>query len=427
MFGVRDDTHEIVGTSVDLLGETVGAEAFIYWLNKYLDPHITVQVEQIDYNGKRVEIMCIAPGYQQPVKFKKIPYIRIGTSQQPLSNYPDRERELWHITSGFSFETSTLSEHFSAEDLNDAFSIKSLLTSLGSRSDEVPGAIDDLVARGLIKDDMQGKFAVSTLLAIACGRDASRFPQFDGKTVRVLTYKGKDKLDALDDREGRRGYLTTFVSLLAYIMGRIPSSEQMLHGVRTKTYGIPENTIREFLANAIVHQDFTQPGRPLVEIFKDKVRITNPGVPLVSVDRFIDTPSKTRNPKFAKMMRDAGFCEERGSGVDRAVSEIERAKLPPPLIEAVEGATVVTVFMARKFADMSAEERQRACFQHACLAFEQSEPMSNASLRSRFGLSDRQYTAVSNVISDTIASGRIKPLNDDQANRNARYVPYYAP
>ena len=427
VFGVRDDTHEIVGTSVDLLGEHVGTDAFMFWLTKYLEPRITVQVEQLEYDGKRVEILCIAPGYQQPVKFKRIPYIRIGSSQQPLSNYADRERELWQITSGFSFETSTLDEHFSSAELSEAFSIKALLSKIGGRSDDVPEALEDLAARGLIKDDMQGKFAVSTLLAISCGRDARRFPLFEGKTVRVIAYKGKDKLTALDDHEGRRGYLTTFSALLDYIMGRLPSVEQMLHGVRTKVYGLPERSIREFLANAIVHQDFTQPGRPLVEIFKDKVRITNPGIPLVSVDRFIATPSKTRNPKFAKMMRDAGLCEERGSGVDRAIDEIERASLPPPLIEEVEGATVVTMFMARKFADMSAEERQRACFQHACLAFERSEPMSNSSLRSRFGLSARQYTTVSNIIADTIASGRIKPLNDDQANRSARYVPYYAP
>jgi predicted HTH transcriptional regulator len=125
-------------------------------------------------------------------------------------------------------------------------------------------------------------------------------------------------------------------------------------------------------------------------------------------------------------MRDAGFCEERGSGVDRAIQAIEDAELPPPLIEAIEGSTVVTVFMPRAFADLTQDERIRACFQHACLRHEKGSPMSNSTLRSRLGLSERQYPQASNVIRDAIDMGRIKPLNEDQGNRNARYVPYFA-
>jgi predicted HTH transcriptional regulator len=301
------------------------------------------------------------------------------------------------------------------------------LSKLGSKSAAGRPVIDSLIARGLIKDDLQGRYEVSALLAMTCARDLNRFPALENKGTRVVTYKGKDKLEASDDKEGTKGHLITFVSLLEYIMSRIPSTEQMLHGVRTKVYSIPEKSIREFLANALVHQDFTQMGsRPTVEIFKDKIRITNPGLPLVSVDRFIDTPSKTRNPKFAKIMRDVGYCEERGSGVDRAIREIEKAALPPPLIEAIEGSTVVTVFMPRRFAEMSSEERVRACFQHASLQYELGDPMSNASLRERFGLSQKQYPQVSLVIRDAVDAGRIRPLTEDQSNRNARYVPFYA-
>lgn len=426
VFGVRDEDHAIVGTSVDLLGETVGSESFILWLNKHLEPHISVTVESVEFDGKRVEMLCIDPGYRQPVKFRKIPYIRIGSSQQPLSNYPERERSLWQITSRFSFETSLLKDHLTRDQIEEQFAYRSLLKKIGFKPDAPTSAFDYMVSRGLIKDDLQGRYEVATLLAITCARDFNSFPSLENKGTRIVTYKGKDKLDAADDREGNKGHLITFVSLLEHIMTRIPSSEQMQHGVRTKVYSIPEKSIREFVANALVHQDFTQTGsRPMIEIFKDKIKITNPGMPLVSVDRFIDTPSKTRNPKFAKLMRDVGYCEERGSGVDRAIREIEKAALPPPLIEAIEGSTVVTVFMPRRFSEMSPDERVRACFQHACLRHEQGDPMSNASLRERFGLSQKQYPQVSNVIREAVDAQRIKPLSEEQGNRNARYVPFY--
>lgn len=152
----------------------------------------------------------------------------------------------------------------------------------------------------------------------------------------------------------------------------------------------------------------------------------NPGEPLVEPDRFIDTPSKSRNPNFAKLMRAAGIVEQRGSGVDRAFREIEKAALPPPLIQTIEGATVVTLFTAKPFSQLTQADRVRACYQHACLQFEQNSPMGNLSLRRRFGLSDKQYPQVSNVIADAIEAGRIKPLNEGQANKIARYVPYWA-
>jgi predicted HTH transcriptional regulator len=427
VFGVRDGDHAVVGTSVDLLGETVGSETFILWLNKYLEPKISVMVESFDYDGRKVEILCIDPGYRQPVKFKKIPYIRIGSSQQPLSNYPERERALWQITSRFSFESSFLTDHLTVKQIEETFAVQPLLKALGHKLATVETAFDYMQRTGWIKSDLQGRYEVATLLAITSALNLNQFPSLDGKGSRVLVYRGKDNLDAVDDIEGRKGHLVTFSSLLTVVMSRIPSKEQMIHGVRTKIYDIPEIAIREFLANMLVHQDFTSAGsRPTVEIFKDKVRMTNPGLPLVSVDRFIDAPSKTRNPKFARLMREAGFCEERGSGVDRAIREIERASLPPPLIEAVEGSTVVTVFMPRRFAEMTPDERIRACFQHACLKYEQGEPMSNASLRERFGLSQKQYPQVSNVIRDAAEAGRIRPLSEEQGNRNARYVPFYA-
>lgn len=425
IFGVRDHDHAIVGTTVDLLGETIGSESLIFWLNKLIEPHITINPITFEYNGKHIEILCIDPGYIQPVKFQRISYIRIDSMQQPLTNYPERERTLWQITSRYSFESCSLKPHLTDTEILNGFEVQELLKLIGVRGNSTP-SIEYLEQSGLVRDDLQGKYEVSSLLGIVSSKDLNNISLLENKGTRVIVYKGRDKLDALDDVEGKKGYLVSFTALLQFIMRQIPSKESLIHGARTKTHDIPEASIREFLANALIHQDFTQTGsRPTVEIFKDKIKITNPGTPLISVDRFIDTPSKTRNPKFAKLMRDAGFCEERGSGVDRAIREIERSVLPPPLIETVEGSTVVTVFMPRKFASMTAEERVRACFQHACLCYESGTPMNNASLRERFGLSQKQYPQVSNVIRDAIDAGKIRPQSEEQANRNARYVPFY--
>lgn len=427
VWGVADETHEVVGTTIRLEREKKGDEAFLFWLSKTIRPKLNIEHYSIEVRGKTVEMLCIDPAYNQPVSFNGHSFIRIDTSLVPLRDQVEKERALWQITSSYSFENATIVPHITAEKLLGRFDVEKMLTLLGVTDRSPKNMIENLEQRRLISSNLQGGFEVSALLAMACARNLDEFPLLENKGARVIVYKGTNKLAALHDTEGKKGYLVGFTALLAHILGKIPSEEIMSHGVRKTEHKIPEDALREFLANCLIHQDFTMHGsRPLIEVYKDRVRLINPGTPLIDVDRFIDGGTQSRNPNFARLMRHAGLCEERGSGVDRAIKAIERAVLPPPLFATAEGSTSTTVYMPRRFGLMTPEERIRACYQHAQVCLEANEPMSNASLRGRFGLPDKQISQVSMVIRDAQDAGKIKPLNEDQGNRNARYVPIYA-
>lgn len=427
VWGIEDGTHNLVGTSIRLDTEKRGDESFLFWLSKSVRPKLNISHHNFIIDGKNVEMLCIDPGYSQPVTFNGQSYIRVDSNLTPLREHVQKERALWQITSSYSFENATINHHLSAEEILRQFDVEKMLSLLGMAERTPMNMIESLEQRQLIASNMQGGFEIFALLAMACAKNLDKFPLLENRGARVITYKASNKLVALKDDEGRRGYLTGFTALLNHILGKIPSEEKMLHGVRTTEYKIPEAAIREFVANALIHQDFTMHGsRPLIEIYTDRARIINPGVPLIDVDRFIDGGTQSRNPKFARLMRHAGLCEERGSGVDRAVKAIERAVLPPPLFATAEGSTSVTAYMPRSFANMTPDERIRACYQHAQICLENNDPMSNSSLRRRFGLSDKQISQVSIVIREAQDAGKIKPLNEDQANRNARYVPVYA-
>ena len=74
--------------------------------------------------------------------------------------------------------------------------------------------------------------------------------------------------------------------------------------MRKKVKVYPEKAIREFVANALILQDFAVTGSGvMIEIFTDRIEITNPGVPLVDTNRFIDTAPKSRNENLASLMR----------------------------------------------------------------------------------------------------------------------------
>jgi len=72
-----------------------------------------------------------------------------------------------------------------------------------------------------------------------------------------------------------------------------------------------------------------------VEIFDDRIEITNPGEPLVDTQRFVDTPPRSRNEALASLMRRFRICEERGSGIDKVVFQVELFQLPALRISAI--------------------------------------------------------------------------------------------
>lgn len=61
----------------------------------------------------------------------------------------------------------------------------------------------------------------------------------------------------------------------------------------------------------------------MIEIFKDRIEISNLGKFIISFLWFIDYYLKLRNEKLVYFMRCLNFCEERGSGIDKVVNFCE--------------------------------------------------------------------------------------------------------
>ncbi len=221
------------------------------------------------------------------------------------------------------------------------------------------------------------------------------------------------------------GYAVGFEQLLDYIMRN--TSRERIDGIRGSVPTYPRVAIREFVANALVHQDFAITGMPLtVEIFSNRLVITNPGASLNDVNRLIDLPPQSRNEMLAQSLLLLGICERRGSGIDRAVEAIEEMHLPAAKFATGESHTRVTLYPEKSVKDMTRQEKIDACYQHACLMYEDNVAINNQSLRDRFKLDRRQSSVVSRIIADTVEAGKIKLANEDVASRKfATYVPFY--
>lgn len=271
-------------------------------------------------------------------------------------------------------------------------------------------------------------WTITNLAAILLAKRLDRFsPALARKAPRFVVYEGKNKLKTRVDIPGTKGYAVGFEGLVDFVHSSAPQNRFVEEAVREEVKMFPMQALRELIANALIHQDFQETGSSvMIEMYTDRVEISNPGIPPISVDRFIDE-HRSRNERLADLMRHFGICEEKGSGIDKVVSAAEVYQLPAPDFRAGEARTTAVLFAHQGFSDMSKADRVRACYQHCCLLYVSNRHMSNPTLRERFRLEESKTATVSAVIGATKDGGWIK-LDDSGSTspRYARYLPFWA-
>jgi len=288
------------------------------------------------------------------------------------------------------------------------------------------GVLDKLVETRLI-DQLRGGWSIRRLGALLLARRLEDFSDLALKAPRVVVYSGTSKLSTKLDQLGVKGYAAGFRGLIRFVVGQLPQNEVVEDALRTDVKLAPETVVRELVANALVHQDFSITGASvMIEIYSNRLEISNPGSPLVPVERFIDG-YQSRNERLADLMRRMRIFEGKGSGIDSVVQAAERYQLPAPDFREFPGRTSVTIAGPKPFENMGRGDRVRACYQHCVLCWVMHERMTNQSLRQRFGLPATKAATVSQVIALAVESQLVKPDEAVGGSRKyARYVPVWA-
>ena len=288
------------------------------------------------------------------------------------------------------------------------------------------GVLDRLHQERLV-DLESGHYAIRRLGALLLAKRLQDFPDLSRKAPRVVVYPGTSKLDTKLDQPGIKGYAVGFRELVHFIMSQLPQNEVIEDALRREVKLVPEIAVRELVANALIHQDFHISGASvMIEIYADRVEISNPGEPLVPVDRFIDG-YQSRNERLADLMRRFAICEEKGSGVDKVIQAIELHQLPAPDFRAGFKRFSVVLPAPRPFEAMDRNDRVRACYQHCALKWVMGQRMTNQSLRERFHQPESKTAIISQIIAAAIEAKAVKPDEKVGGSRKyARYLPFWA-
>jgi len=419
LWGVDNKTHQILGTTFRPQDSKVGNENLENWLLRLLEPRIDFRIWMDQVHGKPIVLFEVPPAPNCPVRFKGIEYIRIGSYTKKLQDFPEKERALWRVFERVPFEEGAAEEGISADDVLNLIDYpKYFLLMKQSLPDNRQSILERLACDNVIRPRENGRYDITNVGAILFARDLRAFRRLARKTLRVVIYKGSSRVETIREQTGGKGYAVGFEGAIRYINDQLPQNEQIGQALRREVRTYPEIAIRELVANALIHQDFSITGAgPMVEIFTDRMEITNPGTPLIDTLRFIDEPPRSRNEALAALMRRMDICEERGSGIDKVIFNVEVFQLPAPDFRVAQASTITVLYGPRKFAQMNPDERARACYQHACLQYVSGKKMSNASLRKRLGITDSNYPMASRIIKDTIAASLIKPHAEGTGSR----------
>lgn len=428
VWGVRDADHAVVGTAFDPHATRVGNEELESWLLRLLEPKLDFRFFSVSVYGHRVVLLEIARAARHPVRFSGHEFIRIGSYKKKLKDFPEKERALWRIFDQAPFEDGVATQRVSEDDVLRLLDYPTYFDLL-----ERPlpadrrGILEALADDRLIRKSEAGGWDVTHLGAVLFAKRLDAFHGLRRKAVRVIQYRGKGREHTLKEQEGGKGYACGFAGLIAFINGLLPANEVIGEALRKSVPMFPELAVRELVANALIHQDFFITGAgPMVEIFDDRIEITNPGAPLVDTQRFVDTPPRSRNEALASLMRRFRICEERGSGIDKVVLQVEMFQLPAPLFERLDEFTRTVLFAHKPLSAMDKADRVRACYLHACLRYVTRQAMTNASLRQRLGIDDKNIASASRILGEAVDAGLIVIADPAAGTRIRSYLPFWA-
>ncbi len=426
VFGVEDKTHLIKGTTFKPRLHKKGNEELENWLAQRLDPRIDFRIYEFDYDVTRKIALFVIPATQhRPVDFFHKSYIRIGSLTRSLNEFPEKEAKIWRKQAK-PFEIEIAKENLSSSEVIGLLSTETYFDLLKLPYPQTQDAVIQKLVDEKLVAKSKGQLAITNLGAILLAKNLPDFENVARKSVRVIVYKGTNKVETEREQIGIKGYAIGFERLVDWINSQLPANEEIGKALRKETRMYPEIAIRELVANAIIHQDFTVKGFPMIEIFKDRIEISNPGNPLITPDRFIDSYI-SRNEKLADLMRRMGFCEEKGSGLDKVIFNNELYQLPPINVITDETRTRVTIYAYKDLNSLDKKEKIRACYQHSCLKWVSNDKMSNQSLRERFSIDDKNAAIASRIIKDAFEAGVIKEDDPESKSRKHRsYVPFWA-
>lgn len=332
VWGVRDRTHEVLGTRFNPDTTKEKNQSLERFLHSFIRPKLDVRFHCFEYQGKTVVLACVPATTGQPASFHEVEYIRLGSEKVLLSKHPGKEAALWERLKSRNDWSAELVPGANEADLDPAALVEGrrLFTETHPRLEADIASWDALTLLAKLKLYREGHITRAGLLLFGREEAAALLPMPPQVSWILKDAEGT----ALDYKHFELPLLRVPDALFARVRNLTVRYLQPGTLFPTEVPQYDPWVIREALHNCLAHQDYAQGGRVNVIELPEALVFSNVGRFLPgSVEALLSSdssPEQYRNPCLAQAMVSLKLIDTVGSGVRRMYREQRKRLFPMP-------------------------------------------------------------------------------------------------
>ena len=315
VWGVNDKTHEITGTKVNF-DKDIDNEPYKHYLARNLKPSIAFEVDETEIEEKRLVLLTVPAAKSVPTKFLEQTFIRIGSSKEKLSKFPEWEIRLLNVLSnGIPTIVNTAAPDY-AQDLT----FEKLFLYYGAKGIALR---QETFKKTLKLQTADGRYNIMALLL----SDSNDIP------IRVSVFSGKTKADTLFSVKeyGNSCILYAMDKILDYgdAINIIQADERGRISERKDVPLFDYEAFHEALLNTFVHNKWLGLNAPMISVFTDRIEILSHGGLGIEQDLegFYSGVSIPVNEVLASIFLQLRLSERSGRGVPKIVGAYGRESI----------------------------------------------------------------------------------------------------
>lgn len=319
---------------------------------KNIDPPVFPSIDCVALgNGRSVLTIRASHGAMRPYTHKNIPYQKVGNTTQRMTREEYNQILLERMHSEERWENQPAAG-WSIDDIDIAELRRTVTEAIRNGRLGDPGTTDPeelLLGMGFIKDGALLRGAVALF-----GNNERIAAEWTQCLLRVAHFSGTDRTEFRDNRQFRGNVFTLLMQAERFILDRLPIAGRIETDsfVRVDEPLYPTLALREALANAFCHRDYTSGGGSVaVGIYDDRLEITSTGplhFGLTPELLFLPHEPQPWNPLIANVFYRRGIIEQWGRGTITMAELTAAAGLPHPEIED-SGNSVTVRFLPSRY------------------------------------------------------------------------------
>ena len=329
VFGVKDN-KEIVGVE----NEFEVMDGIINAISDSCYPMIVPDISLHTLENKTVILVEIEGGKKKPYYLKskgmqKGTYIRSGATTRIIEeDYVLKELVLEGENKYFDQQVCH-GESVSDEEIEKFCEWLEKLARKNSENDtEIRKITRNTLLSWKVLEEKNGRIFPTNAYILLSGKGNWEV----SRKIQCGVFKGETRSIFVDKKEFEGSIIMQLEKAYQYVLEKINLGSDIVGIYRVDKYEIPPKSIREVIANAVIHRSYLEPNDIQVALYDNRLEITSPGMlpSGVNVKRMKEGYSKLRNRAIASVFAYVNIIEKWGSGIPRIMNEIREYGLQEP-------------------------------------------------------------------------------------------------